>query len=185
MTKMKIFVDDELIKEEEVFSAENWDEISDNVRENIFSKHGDMLVDYGWWEFIYDDAKNVGLKISSFDLGGASYVKGDFLLSANEVAQNIINEHGDICETHKTAQNFLDEWSPVFADYLDENSENYESYYAEQELQDLEDEFLKSLCEDYRIILQKEYDYLTSEESVVETFKANEYVFDKWGNIVS
>ena len=185
MATMKVFVDDELIKEEEVYSAENWDGIPDKVKENIFSKHGDICTDYEWWEFIYEDAKNVGLKIGSFDLGGASYVKGDFLLSANEVAQNIINEHGDICETHKTAQNFLDEWTPVFADYLDENSENYESYDAERKLQDLEDEFLKSLCEDYRVILQKEYEFLTSEESVVETFKANEYVFDKWGNIVS
>lgn len=184
MTTMKIFVDDELMKEEEVYPAENWESIPDNVREKIFQKHGDISTDYEWWEFIYEDAKNVGLKINNFDLGGAGYIRGGFILPANEVAQNIINEHGDICETHKTAQNFLNEWIPIFADYLDENSENYESYDAEQKLQDLEYEFLESLCEDYRIILQKEHDYLTSEESLVETFQANEYIFDKWGNIV-
>jgi hypothetical protein len=41
----------------------------------------------------------------------------------------------------------------------------------------LEDEFLKTLCEDYRIILSREYDYLTSEAAIIETIEANEYEF--------
>jgi hypothetical protein len=47
----------------------------------------------------------------------------------------------------------------------------------------MEGEFLKSLLEDYRIILSKEYDYLTSRESIIETIEANEYEFDENGNI--
>jgi hypothetical protein len=38
--------------------------------------------------------------------------------------------------------------------------------------------------EDYSIILQKECDYLSSEESIIETIEANDYEFDIDGNLI-
>ena len=55
--------------------------------------------------------------------------------------------------------------------------------HIEHGLQALEAEFLKSILEDYSIILQKEYEYLTSREAVEETIEANDYHFTENGNL--
>jgi len=49
--------------------------------------------------------------------------------------------------------------------------------------EDIDAEFLRSLCEDYRIMLQNEYEYLTSEEAIIETIIANEYEFTEEGEL--
>jgi hypothetical protein len=60
-------------------------------------------------------------------------------------------------------------------------SDKYESQEAEDDLSDIEDNFLDSLLEDYSIMLQKEYEHLQSEESIIETIVANEYEFTEEG----
>ncbi len=42
--------------------------------------------------------------------------------------------------------------------------------------------FLNSLIEDYSIILQKESEYLMSNEAIIETIEANEYEFKANGD---
>ena len=143
----------------------------------------DINLNYNWWEFTYEDAKNIGLKITSFDLDRNRHAKGEFILSACEVAQNILNEHGENCETYKTAQNFLNEFSPVLSSYMDENSSCYEDRETEEALQNLEDGFLTDLLENYSIILQNEYDYLCSEKAIIETILANDYTFLECGTL--
>jgi myo-inositol catabolism protein IolC len=157
-------------------------ELSEDAKQKAIEKHYDINVDYDWWQNTYEDARQIGLKITSFDLDRNRNAKGEFLLSACEVAQNILNEHGESCETYKTAQSFMEDWQPVFNDYMNEESENYESRELEDEMQDLEDDFLKSLCEDYSIMLQNEYEYLCSDEVIIETIEANEYDFTEGGS---
>lgn len=137
----------------------------------------DINVDYEWWDSIYDDAERAGLKLDGFDLDRNRHATGKFILAANEVAQNILNDHGVECETYKTATAFMEEWQPVFNNYTDETHPGYESRESEDKLQDLEDEFLKSLLEDYSIILQHDYEYLCSDEAIEETIRANDYEF--------
>ena len=160
-------------------------ELSEIAKEKALNQLCDINVHYNWWEFTYEDAENIGLKINSFDLDRNRHCTGNFLLSACEVAQNILNEHGEICETYKSANEFLNYFNPIFADYLDENSENYESSDLEDVLSDLESEFLTSLLEDYSIMLQHEYEYLTSETAIINTIEANEYTFDVNGNMIN
>ena len=154
-----------------------FEELSEEAKQKAIENLYEINVYFDWWECTYDDAIRIGLRITGFDLDRNRHAKGKFLLSANEVAQNILNEHGEQCETYKTASEFLEEWNPIFAEYMDENSEHYESYEREQELIDLENDFLNSLLEDYSIILQKEYEYLMSEEAIIETIEANEFEF--------
>ena len=129
----------------------------------------------------YEDAANIGLKLTSFDLDRNRHADGAFTLSAAEVAQNILNEHGEGCATYKTAEAFLNDHNPVFAAYMDEENELFESYEAEEKLSDIEQDFLVSLLEDYSIILQNEYEYLISRKAVIETIEANEYDFTEDG----
>lgn len=128
------------------------------------------------------DAKEIGLKIISLDDHRPN--KGEFLLAANEVAQNIFNNHGETCETYKTADSFMEAWQPIFNNYMDESHEDYESSESEEKLTDLEDEFLQSLLEDYRIMYNRDIEYQTSDEAIKETIEANEYEFTKDGKMI-
>jgi hypothetical protein len=158
-------------------------ELSEEAKEKAINKLYDLNVDYEWWESVCEDAKNIGLKITSFDLERNRNAEGEFILSANEVAQNIFNEHGESCETYKTAQSFMNDWQPVFNNYMDEMHEDYERQESEDKLMDIENEFLKSILEDYSIILQKEYEYLTSEAAIIESIEANDYDFYESGEL--
>jgi len=160
-----------------------FNELSEESKEKAIEKLWNINVDYEWWDCVYDDAENIGLKIKEFDLDRGSYVKGEFTISALEVASNIFREHGESCETYKTARLFMDEYEPVFSDYMNEQSENFESGELEDKMLDMESEFLKSLCEDYRIILQNEYDYRISTDEIIETINANGYEFTEDGKL--
>ncbi len=151
-------------------------ELNEKAQEKAIEKFYDVNVDYEWWETIYEDANNIGLKITGFDLYRNHNAQSEFLLAANEVAANIFRDHGETCETYKTAKSFMERWEPVFATYM-------ETGEGEDKLIDMEDEFLKFILEDYFIMLQHEYEYLTSREAIVESIEANEYEFLEDGSI--
>jgi len=161
-------------------------ELSDEAKENALNRLYDINVVHEWWEFTYEDAKEAGIKITSFDIDRASYVKAD-IDDVHETANLIIKNHGEHCETHKTTKEFLADYDKLVEKYSDGVNKNRvaedNEYEFDGEADDLEDEFRKSICEDYRIILQKEYDYLTSEEAVIESIEANEYDFTDDGKI--
>mgnify|MGYP006325382769 FL=1 len=159
-----------------------FEELSEVAQQKAINELSGINFDHDWWQCTYEDALIIGLKITSFDLDRNRHADGQFILSACEVAQNVFNEHGEDCETYKTAQKFIEVWQPVFDDYMNENSENYESQELENTLQEMEDDFLNSLIEDYSIILQNESEYLQSDEAIKETILANDYEFTKDGN---
>ena len=160
-----------------------FNELSDAAKEKAIEKLSYINVDYDWWDSMFEDASEIGLKITSFDLDRNRHAEGEFTLSAAEVVQNILNNHGENCDTYKTALSFMEGWQPVFDDYMNEDSENYESLELEDKLNELEAEFLNSLLEDYSIILQNECDYLQSDEAIIDTIIANEYEFNEKGNL--
>ena len=160
-----------------------FNELNEKAKQNTISNLSDINIDHNWWEFIYEDAKNIGLKITSFNLDRNRHAKGKFILNAPEVAQNILSNHGKECETYKTAESFLEVWQPIFNAYMDEESEKYESSESEDEMQELEDDFLNSLLDDYSIILQNACDYLQSDESIIDTIEANDYEFTEDGEM--
>src|SRR5262245_16755614 len=94
-------------------------ELSTEAQEKAIEKFYDINVDHDWWDSTYEDAKNIGLKIKSFDLGRGRYCKGEFLLNAYEVSGKIVQEHGEGCETYKTAVNFGLEWDKLVEKYSD------------------------------------------------------------------
>jgi len=159
-----------------------FNELSNEAKEKAISRLSDINVSYDWWMGTYEDAAMIGLKITSFDLDRNRHAKGEFVMAANEVAQNILTNHGEMCETYKTAASFMEDWQPVFNNYMDENHEDYESNESEGKLQDIEDEFLNSLLEDYSIMLQNECEYLQTDKAIQEAIEANEYEFTKEGN---
>lgn len=162
-------------------------ELSESAKQKAIEKMHDINFSWGdWWENVYEDAAQIGLKITGFDIDRGSYCKGEFLEDANYTANKIIQEHGHTCETYKTASGFLQDWSNLVEKYSDgiekDKVAEDNEYEFDKDADDLENEFLKSICEDYRINLQKEYEYLSSEDAIIETIEANEYEFTKDGN---
>ena len=165
--RTKVYQYDELPTQQAKDNAIEW--YRDDVSSNFSTA----------WDDIKEDAKQIGLKLISLDDHRAN--EGDFMLSANEVAQNIFNEHGESCSTYKTATEFMENWQPVFNNYMDESHEDYESNESEEKLQELEDDFLHSLLEDYRIMYNQNVQAEYEDEYIIDILQANNYEFTKDG----
>ena len=151
-------------------------ELSEEAKERVLTDHYDINLFPEWWDGVYDDAAQVGLRITEFDLDHKS-ISGKFIDSAPAVAEAILAEHGKICETYKTAKSFLSDLEELTGKYTDIED------CPEDDIEALEDDFLHSILEDYRIMLDNEYDYLTGKEAIIETIEANEYDFTEDGKI--
>jgi hypothetical protein len=129
-----------------------------------------------WWDGVYEDARLIGLELTSFDLGRRSECKGRFNKAGIEVAKSILAEHGANCDTVTDAEVFMKEYAALPV-------EDDEDAPSNRELEELEDWFLHELREDYRILLEREYEYLTSDESVAESLECNGVEFLEDGSI--
>lgn len=160
-------------------------ELIDEAKETAFEKLYDINVDYEWWDSIYDDAENIGIKITEFDIDRGSYCRGDFILDAEDVANKIIENHGKSCETWNTANEFIAVFEQGKKDHESANDydPDYELFIESGYYEEIIVEFRLSILEDYRIILQKQFEYLTSEEAIIDTIEANEYEFTADGKL--
>lgn len=160
-------------------------ELSDKAKEVALNECRYFNVDHDWWDSTFMDAERIGLKITGFDLDRNRHCTGHFIGDALECANKILAEHGEMCETYKTAQTFIQDRDALVEKHSDGVdlsivSEDNE-YEFDQECDELEEEFLASLLEDYSIILQKDYEYFLSDEAVEESIEANEFEFLETG----
>lgn len=137
-----------------------FDELTDEAKAKAIESLYDINVDHDWWESVYEDANTIGLKIKSFDLYSHD-IDGELTEDLHDVCDNILDQHGDTCSTHALAQK-----------------------YAHRHGEDNDEQFLKELLEEYRVILQEDYDYRTSDEAIIETIDANDYEFYEDGRMV-
>lgn len=157
-------------------------ELSPAAREKAIDKNRDWNVMEDWWDGVYDDASQIGLKITSFDLGRGHEIGGEFTESAESCAHSIVGDHGHDCETFKTANAYLTERDELLSVWpKDDDGEFEDVYLLDDKLDDLDDEFLHAILEDYLVILSHEYDYLTSDEAIVESLETNEVEFTEDG----
>lgn len=143
-----------------------FDELSDQAKQRAIADNCGINVDYWeWYHSVYDDAENIGLKITGFDLDRNRHCTGKAIDDVLTIAHKIKTEHGFDTPTYKLASEFVKEYAA-----LDEDIDA-------GELRDFENEFLKSILEEYSILLQREYEWLTGEEAIVDSLRANEYEF--------
>lgn len=176
----------------------SFDELSDEVQEKVIAAvcHQDLYD--GWYGPIYEDAENVGLQIREFDLYRGT-IRGEMSKSLPEVYKRIRNNYGVTTEIFKTARKFHNIYITTFVKWCKvqiqlfppddftspwKRTEMFEEFNAEDEAYEIELDFKRALLEEYRIILQKEYDYLTSRKKVVEDLLESDYLFTKNGQQV-
>jgi len=172
------------IKETKVY---RFAELSDEAKETAIERMADINVDYEWWDGEYEDAAQIGLKITEFDLDRNRHCKGCFAEDAEDTANKIIAQHGASCTTHETATQYIKERAELVKKYSDGVNTNIvhedNDFEFDAECDELDAEFLKSILEDYSIILQKQYEHLMSETAILETIEANDYEFTVDGHL--
>lgn len=141
--------------------------------------------DFDWYEGVYEDAAQAGVKIKSFDIGRGQDIEIDLLNGDTETAEYILQNHGKSCDTYKAAA----KWDaaidalPELPDPLDWNNEAHRE--IERELCESRDaidaEFMEDLAACYLRALREEYEYRYSAEYIDETLQANEYTFTETG----
>ena len=163
-----------------------FDELSEDAKEKAIEGLCDINLDYEWWDSTFEDAKQAKLKLTEFELDRGSCCLGEFIEYPKDTADAIIENHGECCETHKTATEFIADLARLYMEFpvkLDADGDDENEWDRDKEQENLDDEFLLSILEDYRIMLQKEYEYLSSEDAIIETIKANEYEFTVDGKL--
>lgn len=142
-----------------------YDELDERAKQSAINWWLELGTDWDWWQSIYDDAERACIKITSFD---EHNIKGHFIGSALDCMNAILKEHGEHCETYKAAMEFEKQIDAA----MDTESED---------IDELESEFLRAILEEYRIMLRKEYEYITSDKYIAETLESNGYTFTKEG----
>jgi hypothetical protein len=149
---------------EKTVTVYEFDELSSKAKDRARAWFREGGLDYEWWDSTYEDAANIGLKLTGFDLGQGGRAEGHFTEPCKQVAEHILKDHGDKTETYEHAKEFVENEDPDDEDACER--------------------FLETLLEDYHDILMKEEEYLTSDESIDEAIRANEYEFYKDGSRV-
>lgn len=158
-----------------------FDELSEEVQSKVLSKQSNINVDYEWWDSTCEDAKNVGIEIGSFET--YRYCNAT-IMDTEQTAHDILKEHGEQCTTYKTAADYLIKRDKLIEYWPKDEHGDYDSEDSlDIELDRLGNEFEQSIREDYRVILDKEFEYLTSKEAIIETIQSNDYDFTEEGDI--
>jgi len=131
-----------------------FNELSEEAKNKALEKLAEINVNYEWYEYIYEDAKSIGLNITEFDVDYRYNIEGKLTEELPTVVKAILANHGDTTDTYTLAMQ-----------------------YKNKHGDDNEDKFLKELLQCYFKMLQDDYRYLTSEEAIIETILANEYEF--------
>lgn len=175
-----------------------FDELSEEAQETALSSLYDVNVDYCWWDSTYVDAHDIGLKIEEFDVDRGT-IRGKLNEYLLDVCKSIRKDHGKDCDTFKTAASYHKQYIAAFVKWyvshetvvqqLDPSASHWKrkdwlaEFKSEDEALEVEADFMKALLEDYLIILRNEYKYQTSREQIIESIKANDYLFTELGRL--
>lgn len=153
------------------FKVYTFEELVVDAQQNAIEDNSDINVDHDWWGVTYDDAEDIGLKLTGFDLERNKHASGSFVTNAKDCAEKIIAKHGNECDTYSLATGYLAGYDNISNEIEDETFE------------ELDEEFLKQILSAYANILEKECEYLQTEQAIRETLIANSYEFTKQGKL--
>jgi len=149
--------------------AYQFEELDEQIKEKAIDNNRHIFVeDDFWYEFIKEDLMSVGIELRGCDIERGSFAK-IHLEDLYETCDLILKLHGENCETYKIAKRYIKEYNDIQHD---------------EDLDDLDQEYQKEFSEEALSMLRKEYEYMTSDEYVIEMFQANEYEFTDQGKLI-
>jgi len=188
-----------------------FEELSDEAKQKAVEKYYDWNVSYDWWDSVYDDAARVaalmGIDIERIyfrgfsSQGDGACFEGTYGYRKNSL--KLVQEYAPKdSELHQIARDLIAVQRPAFyrlyasaeqrghymhSGCMSVNVTKDDSYsYTDHATAEQEDGITQALREFADWIytqLEKEYDYLTSEEAISESLIANECEFTADGSI--
>jgi len=157
--------------------AYQFEELDEQTKEKAIDNYRYVSVEHdSWWDFVKEDLNYIGIELRSFDIDRGSFAEihsEDFY----ETCEKIIETHGENCETYKIAERYIKEYKDIQYHIQDDED-------LDEKLDDLDNEYQKEFSEEVLSMLRREYEYMTSDEYVIEMFQANEYEFTDQGKLI-
>lgn len=160
-----------------------FDELSDKAKEKARDWWRELAAWDDWHEYICEDAERIGIKITGFDTNRGGDITGEFTRSFMEIAEAILKNHGETCDTCHTARNFVKEFEAFKASHPQTEEGDFVELKDELAAKEIESEFEKDILHDYLMMLRKEIEWYFGDEQVEEAIRCNEYEFTKDGKI--
>ena len=169
--------------------AYTFDELSDDAKENAVNNLMEINVEYDWYDCTCETFRELGIRIKHFDLGRGSEIGIDLIKSYDEVATNIIGTFGEN-SLKANAQYFIEQRDKLVKELGEGNEiagysvkEGNEVEFDER-VETIEGYYLKQIKRDALHWLREEFEYLMSDEAIIDTIEANEYEFTKEGKLI-
>lgn len=145
-------------------------ELSEAAKEKAIERFRYLNVDYEWWSCSFDGVAECGIVIHEFDMysGKIRSVIDD----KYETAKTVISDWGETMGLHVLSKQFM----------LDRDA-LVEKYGDDADLDNLESEYHHDIDQEMIKMLREEYDYLTSDEAVIESIEINNYEFTEDGTL--
>lgn len=189
----------------------SFNELSEEAKQTAIENYREGNLYYEWWESIYEDAKTIaaliGIDIDDINFtgfwsqgdgacftGSYRYVKGGLKALQDHIGNND-NELTRIAEELQAAQrknfyrvNVSIGRGRLSNHYSHSNTmafdmENTENRYQAIECEDDIEQALKDFADWIYNQLEKEYDYLNSDEGITDTINCNDYEFTVSGKL--
>jgi hypothetical protein len=174
------------IIETEVYT---FDELSDDAKENAVNNLREINVEHDWWECTYETFRELGIRIEHFDLGRRSEIGMYLFHSHDEVATNIIGTFGEN-GLKANAEYFIEQRDKLVKELGEGNEIDGYSVKEDNEIEfderveTIEGYYFNGLKRDILHWLRCEFEYLMSDEAIIDTIEANEYEFTKEGKLI-
>jgi len=155
-----------------------FDELSESSQKLALQNYTDINTDFDWWDFIADDYNIDPYKLF-FDLAN-NIVQFAPTTNLYDSGYYIKNNHGDGCESFKISKDFVEAYDHQMGRYND-TADDCEDVDAT--LADLSDAFYDDIGPEILKSLHQTYTYITSDDAIAETLRANKYEFTIDGKI--
>jgi len=156
-----------------------YDELSDKAKER--ARQWFSAADVHEAPPSIEDAAQAGLKLDygAFDGVQVHAIGGHFTTSAPQCAEYIVANHGEECDTYKSAKSYLAKLEGLGEASDDAEDEAREAWNEKKEV--LDNDFLGALLSNYQEMISEELRHLESDEHAEESILANEYTFRENG----
>jgi len=164
-----------------------FEELSAEAKEKAIEKNRTINVDFDWWDCTCESMKEVGVKIDSFDI---YYRTISIIIEDSEhTASKTIENFGEGMEIVKISKQFIKDRDALIKRLGEGNDiagysvkEEFIDEYDE-EIEYLEEEYRKEMAEEILTWLRDEYEFLQTDESVIESLISNDYEFTEDGTM--
>lgn len=170
--------------------AYKFNELDEQTKLQVIEDNIHINVEHDWWDCTYETLRECGIKVNSFDIGRRQECEIEFYEDSFDVATNIVDTFGEAMDIVKGSKNFIKDRDALVKKYGEGNDTDGYSVKMElydefdEEEADLTHEFQRELSVEILHWLRDEYEYLTSEEAIIETIEANDIEFTKEGKLI-